>query len=210
MSSPPAPANRTILPTQMKAQMQKEITVPPVWARRPGEGGEAFEAFMIYRELGPKRTSGEVARIVMKQPALIRRWMGKWEWQMRVAVWDEKVQQKKDEAVLNEVAEMGKRQARLGMQIQELARLRLDTMQPAELTVQDTIRMAKDGAELERTARGEDKGQAGGNIIFNFNMKSPPSWTPAGIMKQVAPVLPLLEGEGEIKDENENGGGNGS
>lgn len=166
-----------------------ELVIPPIWSRRSGEPGMAYDAFLIYRELGPTRTSTEVARIVSKQSSLIRKWMGKWEWQMRCALWDEKMLARRDEAALGEAAAMGRRQAQLGMQLQEKAKERLGTMQPAELSPQDTIRMATAGAELERTARGEEKGEAGGNIIFNITMKAPPKWAPAGMVKEISKAI---------------------
>lgn len=178
-------------PPVKKAKPTDEITVPPVWAKRPNESGMQYDAFLIYRELGIQRSSTECARIMGKVPSLIRKWMIKHDWHERVAVWDERVAERRDQAALDEAAEMGKRQARLGMELQKKANERLTSMPATELTVQDTIRMATAGAELERTARGDDSGKESGNIVFNINMPSPPSWAPAKIVDQIQKAITI-------------------
>jgi len=58
------------------------------WDRQPGESGKAFEAFAIYRDLGPSRTILEVARRLSKSRQLLTRWAKKHRWHERAAAYD--------------------------------------------------------------------------------------------------------------------------
>jgi len=61
------------------------------WSRMKGESGKAHAAFLIFRDLGPERTLGDVANQRRCHISLIRRWSAKWEWASRARAWDEAV-----------------------------------------------------------------------------------------------------------------------
>lgn len=52
--------------------------------RQPKESAAAFEAFRIYLEHGPARSTAKVGRQLGKSKTLMDRWSGRWEWQRRV------------------------------------------------------------------------------------------------------------------------------
>lgn len=51
------------------------------WERQEGESSKAFEAFVIYRDMGAKRTFTAVADTLHKSCTLIRRWKEQWDWE---------------------------------------------------------------------------------------------------------------------------------
>lgn len=67
------------------------------WERMPGEGMLAFEAFCVYRDLGPSRTHEKVRRSIVNEDNNPRRksrrqlqeWSAKWDWSARAVAYDE-------------------------------------------------------------------------------------------------------------------------
>ena len=58
------------------------------WDRQPGETSKAYEAFVIYRDMGSQRTVRGVAEHLTKSEQLIKGWSGKNNWVARAAAWD--------------------------------------------------------------------------------------------------------------------------
>jgi hypothetical protein len=59
-----------------------------VWERDPRESPKAFQAFALYRDLGPDRTLRRVADQLGKSLSLIERWSSAWAWRDRVQAYD--------------------------------------------------------------------------------------------------------------------------
>jgi len=57
----------------------------------PTESTKAFEAFAIYRDSGPKRSTDAVATVLSKAPSLIRRWSRVHRWVERAESFDRHV-----------------------------------------------------------------------------------------------------------------------
>ena len=53
--------------------------------QQPRESAKAFAAFSLYLNLGPQRSTAEVAKKLAKSEQLIRRWSAKFAWTDRVA-----------------------------------------------------------------------------------------------------------------------------
>lgn len=69
------------------------MTDPPaterfVWERAPQESAKAFQAFALYRDMGPDRTQRRVADQLRKSTSLIERWASAWAWRDRVGAYD--------------------------------------------------------------------------------------------------------------------------
>lgn len=165
------------------------------WDRLVGESGKAYDAFLIYREMGIKRGLTELSKILGKHYLVMRRWRLKYDWDLRVSAWDAKLAKARDDAALAEAKRMGERQAKLGMDLQLVGGKRLQQFAATDelqqtLTARDTIALIKEGAELERTARGDDpdKGKSG-TIIFNLNMQAPPKWSPKNVIEGVGKIV---------------------
>ncbi len=66
----------------------KPELVAPVWERQPAETDVGFEAFVAYRDLGPKRSQEKVATILGKRSATLGTWAVKNQWVERSCQWD--------------------------------------------------------------------------------------------------------------------------
>ena len=55
-----------------------------LWERQPRETAKAYEAFCVYRDLGPNRSLRRAAQKLEKSLSLIERWSKRWGWQERL------------------------------------------------------------------------------------------------------------------------------
>ncbi|WP_431770907.1 hypothetical protein [Streptomyces cucumeris] len=125
------------------------------WERQSGESVQAFEAFAVYRDLGPARSITAVARQLDKSRALVGRWSRQFAWVMRATAYD----REQDRLFLAEQAqarrEIARRHAKLAQAVQSKAVARLQTLDPRELSPSDLLRYFQVAAEIERRAVGE-------------------------------------------------------
>ncbi len=90
---------------------------PVPWERARDESAPAHEAFLCYRDLGPRRTFRVAAAEVGKHESLIRRWAKRHRWRDRVWAWDLH-QARQDEKVVRQ-----HREARLRERLEDLDRM---------------------------------------------------------------------------------------
>lgn len=144
----------------------------PAWERQEREGAKPFEAFARYRDLGPARSSQEVATGLTKSAQLLRRWSAEWGWVERAELWDDEADRNARERDAVERAEarseMLSSHARWGKQVAGIgARMfaQYDVSDPEfgaralerikALTPLEAVKLIEAGAKLERQARGE-------------------------------------------------------
>lgn len=58
------------------------------WERQKTETPKAYEAFCLYRDMGPQRTLRAVGEQLAKTHAIISRWSSAYGWAERVRAWD--------------------------------------------------------------------------------------------------------------------------
>ncbi|WP_395371403.1 hypothetical protein OHU45_25610 [Streptomyces tubercidicus] len=125
------------------------------WERQSGESVQAFEAFAVYRDLGPARSVTKVARELDKSRALVGRWSRQFAWVMRATAYD----REQDRLFLAEQAQarrdIARRHAKLAQAVQSKAVARLQTLDPRELSPSELLRYVQVAAEIERRAVGE-------------------------------------------------------
>ncbi|MFF4802324.1 hypothetical protein ACFY1U_28630 [Streptomyces sp. NPDC001351] len=125
------------------------------WERQGGESVQAFEAFAVYRDLGPARSVTKVARELDKSRALVGRWSRQFAWVVRASAYD----REQDRLFLAEQAqarrEIARRHAKLAQAVQSKAVARLQTLDPRELSPSELLRYIQVAAEIERRAVGE-------------------------------------------------------
>jgi hypothetical protein len=125
------------------------------WERRSGESVQAFEAFAVYRDLGPVRSVTRVARELHKSRTLVGRWSRSFAWVMRAAAYD----REQDRVFLAEQAQarrdVARRHAKLAQAVQGKAVARLQTLDPRELSPSELLRYIQVASEIERRAVGE-------------------------------------------------------
>ncbi len=135
--------------------MQKWTDSP--WERQRGESEKAFAAFVIYRDLGEKRTITEVARKLTRSRQWINEWKDKWRWKERAAEYDQEMQRVARKAARETMAEeyetMIKRQIAISLQLQSKAMKALQTLKPEKLTPKEIREWLKMSTELERMNR---------------------------------------------------------
>jgi hypothetical protein len=64
----------------------------PLWSRFKGEGSQAFEAFAIYRDMGPHRSYKKVLKELGAKESYLRqiqRWAQKYKWGFRAMMYDD-------------------------------------------------------------------------------------------------------------------------
>lgn len=134
------------------------------WERQPDETAKAFQAFAMYRDLGPgKRSLAEVGRQLGKSKALMDRWSVRHQWVNRVTEFDAEQDRKKLLEVEELRKEMAERHARIGQQMLNAVAKRLvgtedgkvDPIDPNILTPTELARITEVASRLERLARGE-------------------------------------------------------
>lgn len=67
-------------------------TNKPLWTRFEGEGSQAFDAFTIYRDMGPQRSYNKVLTELGAKKSYIRqiqRWARTYQWKLRATMYDD-------------------------------------------------------------------------------------------------------------------------
>ncbi|MDP9257549.1 MAG: hypothetical protein M3Q31_13465 [Actinomycetota bacterium] len=86
--------------------------------RAAGEGTKAFQAFTVYRELGPARSIAKVAQELGKSETIVGRWSADYGWVERASEWDDYADARARERDLAERGEalrkMNEEHARVG------------------------------------------------------------------------------------------------
>nr|DAG45301.1 MAG TPA: hypothetical protein [Caudoviricetes sp.] len=124
------------------------------WERQSGESGQAYEAFATYRDMGKSRTVSAVVKRLGKSRSLLDRWKALWNWEERVAAYDNDLERKAKEEAVKDRKTMLNRHIKIAMQVQKKAIEALDKLNPDQMTAKDIkeyIRMATDLERLSRT-----------------------------------------------------------
>ncbi|MET8679987.1 hypothetical protein ABZW18_20985 [Streptomyces sp. NPDC004647] len=126
------------------------------WERQSGESPQAFEAFAVYRDLGPTRSVTKVAQELDKSRTLLGRWSKQHAWVMRATAYD----REQDRVFLVEQRQarrdIARRHAKLAQAFLGKAIARLQALEPRELTPGELLRYFQVAAEIERRAAGEE------------------------------------------------------
>lgn len=124
------------------------------WERQPGEGDAAFAAFVVYRDSGPSRSLADTATKVGRVKNTVGNHSRRWAWPARAAAYDAHLDKVGTAAVVDELAEMNRRHARLAMDALEKLADRLMVMSTEEVTPKMLAGLLKVASDLERQARG--------------------------------------------------------
>jgi hypothetical protein len=144
---------------------------PLPWARQPEESLEAFQWFVVYRDL-PNRSVLEAARVAEKPAKSFHGLAAKFRWQERAASWDNEVDRRIQNAEVSKLIEMRNRQIQIGIGMQSVAASELQALnkiiaardarakatgtdRPLYVSPRDLVHMLEAGAKLERLNRGE-------------------------------------------------------
>lgn len=143
--------------------------MPQPWERLPDESTKAFEAFVIYRDLGAERSLAKVAQEVGKSKTLIERWSARDAWVKRVELWDVEQDRMHRAYLVAHRRDTDRRQLRIANAMQaklvdSLARLDVNRLSPRDLGywLEVTAKVQRDALGL--ADRVELTGADGGPI----------------------------------------------
>jgi hypothetical protein len=125
-----------------------------IWDRKDGESDVAFEAFTIYRDMGPARSIAQVSRQLDKDVTLLERWSRRHGWVVRANTWDAHLDREKQKETVRERKEMAKRHARIAMAAQQKLVERLQSMDFSSINASDIPRWLEATVKMERLSRG--------------------------------------------------------
>jgi hypothetical protein len=137
---------------------------PALWEQQPGEADKAFAAFVVYRDLGSRRSLDAVCRQLYRGTQTVRKrdatgrvqqWSATFRWVARARAWDEEKDRRGREAEIDAVRQMHRRHAEEATEFQRKALERLRQIPLEELDAPDVIRFYVEAVRVERTARGE-------------------------------------------------------
>jgi|TARA_R110000824_G_scaffold18243_11_gene72648 hypothetical protein len=128
------------------------------WERQFNESRKAFEAFVVYRDMGTTRSQEKVGRELGKSAKLMGRWSAKWAWVDRVEGWVDEQDRELRLAQSEAVVKMNQRHAALaaaltGKIVEKLGSVSAEEIEKTSLV--SLSRLLEVGVKVERQARGE-------------------------------------------------------
>lgn len=120
------------------------------WDRQKGESARAFEAFLVYLQMGPERSIRAVAQRCNKSYTLIGRWSGDNGWVERCRAWDNYLQHEAKKAAAAEVRSMNRRHAKMAAAIQGTALQALRELGTKMVNPKNFASIVKLSTDLER------------------------------------------------------------
>lgn len=124
-----------------------------MWERQRGESIKAFEAFALYRDMGPKRSIRAVGQELGKSNTLVERWSSKWNWVERAREYDKSLDELAQAAAVQERKSMAERHISAALKLQEKALKALESLSPQSMSPKDIRESIKLATDLERLCR---------------------------------------------------------
>lgn len=123
------------------------------WERQPDESARAYEAFCLYRDMGPDRSLAKVGEMVGKSKAQMEKWSRRHGWVDRV-----RALEARDEMLRREAVE-----EHLGRQVEDHARreaeLREKALEAREKAMDKALKMLQWPLSEQRVVREDDAGR---------------------------------------------------
>lgn len=138
------------------------------WERQDTDTAASFEAFQIYRDLGPTRSLTKVVQQLNKSKTLLGRWSGKFNWVERAEAYDQYMDQMRLQEEEEARRIMHQEHAAINKLMLQVAKKRIETIKPEELSPNDVKNWVEVGMKNERIARGEsteDNKNSGNTIV---------------------------------------------
>lgn len=133
--------------------MPKGYEADNLWDRQKEEGEKAYEAFTIYRDMGPERSITKVSQQLHKNRALIGRWSRKFDWIERCLAYDNNLQKEAHAEAVKKARKMAARHIGIALKMQAEAVEALEKTDPENIKPKDIIAFIREGTKLERENR---------------------------------------------------------
>jgi hypothetical protein len=131
------------------------------WERLPGEGGAAFGAFCVYRDLGFERSVRKAVETIYKDTAVQAKkyhvWRGyctQFRWRERAADYDRYIEHLKQGELRKTIEAQGEKHRAVTGKMLDVVEKKLDLMNPAELTQGNVTEWVQTAIKAEREAAG--------------------------------------------------------
>lgn len=92
-----------------------------LWEQQPGESPVAYQAFVHYRDAGPRRSIRATGRDTGRAFSTVEQWATLTDWHGRARAWDAEVDRQARDAAISEVRAMAARHARQAAAAQDAA-----------------------------------------------------------------------------------------
>jgi hypothetical protein len=125
------------------------------WERLPNESSPAFEAFVIYRDMGVERALVKVASELGKSKALIERWSARNAWVRRVELWESEQDRLHRQYLVAHRRATDKRQLQIANAMQAKMVQRLADMDTSKMGPRDLAYWLEVTADVQRRALGQ-------------------------------------------------------
>jgi low affinity Fe/Cu permease len=192
------------------------INPQPLSATQPliHEHEKAYEAFLTYRDMDHGRSHTAVAAKIGKSRQMVSKWAAKFQWNERMRRWHGENQLILNKAVTARVQEMVERQLGLATAIELKVAERLVTLDPADLTPSDMVKMLTIAVQIERTAMGMG-GKLNLEKVDAVEMKRPEGDVVSDAARSLTPVdrdllrtlslkfMKIVKGQAELRQDIE-------
>ena len=153
------------------------------WERLPEESSKQFEAFSIFRDLGPSRSVSEVANLWSESGATsrLREWAKINNWQQRAMAYDQHVDMIMRVSHEEEIKKMVIRHTKEARLFQSKVHERLEKINPNELKPPELIKWYEIAVKIERLSMGvptdnikrEEVSKVKDDVITKERLKNP-------------------------------------
>lgn len=124
-----------------------------VWEQQKDESAQAFEAFVLYRDMGAERSLEAVAQKLSKSISLIKRWSREKNWVERVRAYENAQQKVAFAEDIKNRKDMRKRHIAISLQLQKKVLKALENLKIEKMSAKEIREFLKMATDLERLSR---------------------------------------------------------
>jgi hypothetical protein len=134
------------------------------WDQRGTDTSHSYRAFLVYRDLGVKRSLRRAAEVFYELADVhathaklrqMKHWSTNHQWRVRVNAWDVHLQRIDEDEQVQAAHDMHRRHSAIATMALQKAAERLKQLNPESLTARDAITYLEAAVRVERQARGE-------------------------------------------------------
>jgi hypothetical protein len=126
------------------------------WERQQGETAKAYEAFVIYRDMGLERSLAKVGRRLGISTKYIERLSKRWRWRERTRAFDGRIERVQTEDAIEAAEKANRRHIAESQQMQGAVLKFLKEFDPQKLKAADVPVWMKAAIDIERKCMGLD------------------------------------------------------
>jgi hypothetical protein len=175
------------------------------WERADGETSRSFEGFVIYRDLGGRRSLSKVAQTLSISKQSVAETSLRFGWVARALAWDDEQDRIRRDAHNAAIVAMNNKHAEIALSLQGVALKKLQKINEAgtmdELDAVTVLRYLTEAAKMERVARGEPE------TIQEHRHGVDDKSNPKDKLARVLARLATRIGEGGLPDSADSAGG---